>query len=142
MTHIVAPAFELFVERRDASLLELDYALLAVVSVAEGFPNNFGWPEEFQSKLKYETLRAEISRQWPELGFYAKDPGEELGEQFSSVGDAIDDLTDIALALGRSLEIAHVNNSGAVSRLRFGYDTHWCHHAADLRKHLNWLLNK
>ena len=142
LTHIVAPAFELFVKRHDASLLELDFALLAVVSVSEGFPNNFDWQKDFESELKYEALRAEISRQWPELGFYDEDSGEELGDQFSSVGDAIDDLTDIALDLGRSLEIVNVNASGAISQLRFCYDTHWGNHAADLRKHLKWRLNK
>jgi len=141
-THIVAPAFELFVERHDASLLELDFVLLALSSAAAAsFPNSFDWSDDAKSKLDYSTLRTEMSELWPELGCYDPVTGEEWTEHSSDISDAIDDLTDIALNLERSLEIAYVNGSGAVSQFRFWYDTHWGDHAADLRKHLNWLLN-
>ncbi|AZI43363.1 hypothetical protein EHF33_11925 [Deinococcus psychrotolerans] len=142
MTHIVAPAFELFVERRNASLLELDFALLALSNAVSHFPNISDWPDDAESSLDYAVLSAEISRHWPELGLYDLNTGEGLTDHSSEIGDAIDDLADIALDLGRSLEIAHVNVSGAVSQLRFWYDAHWDDHAADLRKHLTWLLNK
>ena len=68
-----------------------------------GAPNADALPRE-----AYHDLRARIARAWPEPGFYDPATGRALGHCHlpAEIGDALDDLTDLA----RDLEIgrAHV----------------------------------
>jgi hypothetical protein len=95
------------------------------------------------STVSYDELRKSISPRFPELGLYATIvPGQPTDLQ-GMVGDAIDDLVDIASDLEEVLwRSEHVNLEDARWHFRFGYLSHWGQHLMGLRGHVHHLLRQ
>jgi hypothetical protein len=77
-----------------------------------------------------------MAARFPDFGFYSvADPGDLPGEVL--VGDAIDDLCDIARDLREVRWLAdHGHEADAIFAFRFGYQSHWGQHLHDLRRYL------
>ena len=138
----IAPALKLFTSRRSATLHDLNLALVELDAHTQRLPRDINWPDDFEPASKYLDLRRKIESEWPELGFYDDTDGSEFsGTIPESIGDAIDDLCDIALDLAKALEISGSDAVGCLSQLRFWYDTHWREHLEDLQKYLSHKAN-
>ncbi len=98
--------------------------------------------EEISPSVPYEPLAARASASFPELGLYADaDPLEGLTQELT-LGNAIDDLADIARDLSGVLwhmEQGAVND--AIWDFRFGYETHWGMHLHQLRRYLHSVMH-
>ncbi|MEP3226591.1 MAG: DUF5063 domain-containing protein [Parasphingorhabdus sp.] len=90
----------------------------------------------------YDLLAKRASEVFPELGYYCDvDPDESI-EQKIGVGDAIDDIADIARDLSEVLWLKqNVSENEAVWMFRFGYESHWGRHLHDLRRYLHVVMN-
>ena len=90
---------------------------------------------------EYHDLCASIAGAWPELGFYDPATGRALGhcDLPAEIGDALDDLTDLALDLGTALALADTDEADALAWLRWSHDSHWGDHVQDVTPHLRWL---
>lgn len=102
----------------------------------------FGVPDaDDLPREAYRDLRARIAAAWPELGFYDPATGRALGhcDLPAEIGDALDDLTDLARDLGSALALADTDETDALAGLRFSHDTHWGAHVQDVTRHLRWL---
>jgi hypothetical protein len=82
----------------------------------------------------YQALRARFAAAFPDLGLYSAvfDPLTPEPQPDVTAGDALDDLTDIALDQHEVLARAAVNVDDALWHFRFGYQTHW-------GRHMRWL---
>lgn len=89
----------------------------------------------------YHDLRVRIARAWPESGFYAPATGRALSlcDLPAEIGDALDDLTDLARDLGTALALADTDEADALAWLRWSHDSHWGDHVQDVTPHLRWL---
>ncbi|NTX99970.1 DUF5063 domain-containing protein [Deinococcus sp. JMULE3] len=93
-------------------------------------------------RVAHRDLRARIARAWPEPGFYDPATGRALGrcDLPDEIGDALDDLTDLALDLGTALALADTDGAAAaLAWLRWSHDSHWGDHVQDVTPHLRWL---
>ncbi len=90
-------------------------------------------------QIDYKELYKSAGSAFPSLGYYpAVDPGGELTRQEASVGDAIDDLADIARDLKEVLwHCENTTPQAAIWEFRFGYQTHWGVHLHQLRGFLH-----
>ncbi len=89
----------------------------------------------------YQRLREMIAARFPDLGYYgATPPGETLDAEIT-IGDAIDDLTDIYSEL---LDVAwclqHTSNEDATRLFRFGFTHHWGRQVCDVRGAVHYEL--
>lgn len=138
----------LLVRRVQAALLEregctpgeladlLDGLRREVQALPSGVPDADDLPRE-----TYRDLRARIAQAWPEPGFYDPATGRALShcDLPAEIGDALDDLTDLALDLGTALALADTDEADALAWLRFSHDSHWGDHVQDVTPHLRWL---
>ena len=89
----------------------------------------------------YDSLRKMAEKSFPEFGFYpSADPLGEINQEMG-MGDAIDDLADIARDLTEVLwyfENERIND--AVWQFRWGYANHWGDHLHDLMGYLHKLI--
>ena len=87
---------------------------------------------------KAGELRAAIAPRFPHFGLYraaGTEPEDEL-----LVGDAIDDLTDIALELGRVAWLwDHAGESAALWQFHFTFRSHWGAHLRGLQWYVHEL---
>jgi hypothetical protein len=88
----------------------------------------------------YDELRARIAPLFPELGLYnvARDLETNVGATEVLVGDAIDDIVDIARDLSdvaRRWETTSV--ADALWHFRFGFRSHWGQHLRSLQLYLH-----
>lgn len=91
---------------------------------------------------EYHDLRARIAGAWPEPGFYNPATGGALGlcDLPAEIGDALDDLADLARDLGTALALADTDGAAAaLAWLRWSHDSHWGDHVQDVTPHLRWL---
>jgi hypothetical protein len=86
----------------------------------------------------YDSTYGVLRLRFPDLGYYTVvDPLQAL-EDPASVGDAIDDLADIAGELFEVLwRLETLGLEEAQWDFRFGYDTHWGTHLHSLRAYLH-----
>jgi hypothetical protein len=86
----------------------------------------------------YSDMRNAAARVFPEFGFYAVVPPEPNPDVQVLMGDAIDDLADIALEM-KEVEWLWENSSpqDAERHFRFGYHIHWGQHLHDLRSYVH-----
>lgn len=91
--------------------------------------------------VDYVPLAERAAASFPELGVYGDvDPKEAFDHAFN-LGDAIDDLADIARDLTEVLWLFdNVGANDAVWMFRFGYRTHWGRHLHDLRRYLHAIM--
>ncbi|MGM9320821.1 hypothetical protein [Deinococcus aquaticus] len=102
----------------------------------------FGVPDaDTPPREAYHDLRARIARACPEPGFYDLATGRALGhcDLPAEIGDALDDLTDLALDLSTALALADTDGAAALAWLRWSHDSHWGDHVQDVTPHLRWL---
>ena len=102
------------------------------------------WPDPPRRGMAaYDARRAAAVRCFPSLGFYSvADPLAEPGEKCEPlVGDAIDDLADIACDLQEVIwRWENTSREDAIWLFRFNYRTHWGEHARQLQVYLHALL--
>jgi hypothetical protein len=86
----------------------------------------------------YDELRALAVRAFPDFGFYAVARPHEVPSSEALLGDAIDDLADIARDL-IEVEWRWLNNgeADATWQFRWGYQFHWGRHLHDLRGYVH-----
>ncbi len=134
---MIERASRLIVYRDGAPLTELRGVLRSLLERVLAVPNDLTWPEDVEPIYRYAEFRGQVERAWPELGFHDADIGGNLDvDAIVEVGDAIDDLTDIAVDLDKAMQLARVDEAGAWSWLRFAADVHWGEHVLDLDRHL------
>ncbi len=90
-------------------------------------------------KRDYQAIREVVSNNFPQLGYYnvAGEISEKIAEAEVHVGDAIDDICDIAGDLEEVLwcwDNTSIDN--ALWNFKFGYDSHWGKHLRDLQLYL------
>jgi hypothetical protein len=90
----------------------------------------------------YMTLRKEVEGRFPNWGYYnsAKDVTQNIAETSITVGDAIDDLTDIVSDLKAVLWcLDNENENNALWQLQDSYSGHWREHMFNLRLYAHCL---
>ena len=88
---------------------------------------------------EYPLLRGKISPNFPDCGYYnvAHEISEKLAESSISVGDAIDDICDIAGDLEEVLwRWENTSVDDALWHLKESYGWHWGKHLRDLQLYL------
>jgi hypothetical protein len=93
-------------------------------------------------RADYRKLRERISSLFPNYGFYntVLDVTNEVGESEVGVGDAIDDLTDIAMDLHDVLaRWQATSEEDALFHFRFLFEAHWGEHLRSLQQYLHAL---
>ena len=129
-------------DNEDVRLVKLCEALDRLVAEYHRAPDVEPDTEGVSDSVPYEPLAARASASFPELGLYADvDPSEVLPQEVG-VGDAIDDLADIARDLTGVLGL--INNGAtndAIWEFRFGYQTHWGIHLHNLRRYLHVIMH-
>ncbi|GEL69463.1 DUF5063 domain-containing protein [Myxococcus virescens] len=91
-------------------------------------------------RADYWSLRECIAPLFPALGLYneALHIVDKVGESELSIGDAIDDLTDIAMDLHSVLfRWENTSEEDALWHFRFGFETHWGLHLRSLQLYLH-----
>jgi hypothetical protein len=87
------------------------------------------------------NLRETISRRFPTLGFYATTTPAEDPDSAVMMGDAIDDLLDIARELKEIVwRWENTGPNDAAGHFRFLYEVHWGQHLHDLRRYLHFVI--
>ena len=84
----------------------------------------------------YNVLRKVVSAHFHDLGYYNTPSSitQQLGEAEIEVGDAIDDLTDIAIELYDVLwRFDHTSADDALWYFTNSYSTHWEQHLRELQ---------
>lgn len=90
-------------------------------------------------RADYDVLRSTISPKFPECGYYnvAHHVTTDIGVNSVSVGDAIDDICDIAIDLRQVLWFWHNTSvDNALWHFKENYLYHWGHHLRDLQLYL------
>ncbi|HNP36027.1 MAG TPA: DUF5063 domain-containing protein [Woeseiaceae bacterium] len=90
----------------------------------------------------YDDLRKLVSKRFPNYGYYnVADPiTSNIGEAGASVGDAIDDLADIARDLyDVEWYWANTSEANALFHLQQSYRTHWRRHLREFQVYLDAL---
>jgi hypothetical protein len=89
----------------------------------------------------YQALREMVGERFPTLGYYATAPAGETLEAEVTMGDAIDDLTDIYSELmDVAWCFANTTAEDAVRLYRFGFAHHWGRHVCDVRGAIHYEL--
>ncbi|NKJ42690.1 DUF5063 domain-containing protein [Novosphingobium sp. SG720] len=98
---------------------------------------------DVSASVPYEPFAIRALASFPELGHYAVvDPLEGVDQEVI-LGDAIDDLADIARDLsGVLLLIEKGAINDAIWDFRFGYETHWGVHLHQLRSYLHSIMRR
>ncbi|MBF5045420.1 DUF5063 domain-containing protein [Aggregicoccus sp. 17bor-14] len=124
-------------EREAALRLALDRLALAQ-HFAHGPGDERRFPEP--ALTPHDALRARLGPLFPGLGLYdaVLESTEHLGEPELGIGDALDDLIDIARELeGVLLRWESTSEADALWHLRFGFDSHWGKHLRSLQLYLH-----
>lgn len=142
--HAVAQFFALLEDERprpEEALLALADVLDRLMALGRrpDFAFEEGHPEPPRSPEDYRRFRDLATARFPTLGLYnlPLDIAVAVGESSLGVGDADDDVADIARELA-DVRWAFVNTSDADAlwHFHFGFDAHWGEHANDLRWYL------
>lgn len=89
-------------------------------------------------RREYAAVRSTIAERFAHLGLY-RAAGTSPDDEFL-VGDAIDDLTDIAIDLSEVIWLwEHAGAATALWQLRFGFESHWGSHLRSLQWYLHEL---
>lgn len=89
----------------------------------------------------YQALREKVAANYPTLGYYAAAPAGETLDADMTVGDAIDDLTDIySELLDVRWCLEHTGEEDAMRLYRFGFSHHWGRHVCDVRGAIHYEL--
>lgn len=110
----------------------LDELAIAYYDTSPGIPVEYA-PNPPKSTITY----AQIGSRFPDLGYYgAALPGDLTGS--ASVGDAIDDILDIASDLSEIIwRFDHIGSDDADWHYRLLFQCHWGRHLRDLSRYLH-----
>ncbi len=87
---------------------------------------------------EYKVLRERIVSRFPNYGLY-REAGTEPDDEFL-VGDAIDDLTDIAIDLSEVEWLwDNAGETDAMWQFHFGFESHWGSHLRGLQWYVHEL---
>lgn len=113
----------------------LDELVMAYHDAPEGFPAD---DDREPPREDVRVRLARLGRRFPEYGFYAlADPTEPLNEE-GLVGDAIDDLADIAGDLEEVVwRHENLGPDDAHWHFKLGFRSHWGTHLRDLSGYLH-----
>jgi Domain of unknown function (DUF5063) len=92
----------------------------------------------------YSVFREQVTKVFPSLGYYnvALDISEHILQSSLSVGDAIDDIVDIAGDLAEILwRFNNTSEDDALFHLDFTFRTHWGMHLRSLQLYLYFIAN-
>jgi hypothetical protein len=84
----------------------------------------------------YDQLRLLATQRFPDFGYYneAEDLSDRIAESSIIVGDAIDDIADLARDLREVLWCwEHTSTEDALWHFQFGYESHWGAHLRRLQ---------
>lgn len=87
----------------------------------------------------YQEIRDIVSKNFPDVGYYnaALEIAHEIAESENSVGDATDDICDIAGDLEEVLWCwENTSVDDALWHFKFSFDSHWGKHLRDLQLYL------
>jgi hypothetical protein len=115
--------------------LALDQLALAYHAANDVFEN--GHPDPIAQD--YNQLRQLATTRFPKFGLYnvASKLTEQITEAEMQVGDAMDDIADIARDLSEVVWCwEHNSEKDALWHFRFGYENHWGEHLRNLQKYL------
>ena len=90
-------------------------------------------------RKEYNAMRQMVSARFPDLGYYnvPSSVTRQIAESGVEVGDAIDDITDIAIELYEVLwRFDHTSTDDALWHFSNGYSTHWEQHLRELQLYL------
>ena len=128
-------------ENSNSSIASLEFALdkLAMIYhfVGDDSNDDIEYPES--SIRDYSRWREIAGRRFPNFGFYniPSTIAENVGVAEMHVGDAIDDLADIANELSEFIWRWNNNSeTDALWYLRFSYENHWRSHLRSLQIYL------
>ena len=88
---------------------------------------------------EYGEIREIVSKNFPDLGYYngALEIADKIAESENGVGDAIDDICDIAGDLEEVLWCwENTSVDDALWHFKFSFDSHWGKHLRDLQLYL------
>lgn len=113
----------------------LDRLAVCIYCDAEGSPGEDKNPPD----TSYSDLRKAAERRFPTLGYYPYvDPSEPHDTAELLVGDAHDDLADIARDLTQIVwRWKNVSPEDALWYFKLLYRSHWGNHLHDLRRYLH-----
>lgn len=91
------------------------------------------------ARTEYAVMRARYAAAFPGLGAYhaVADVSAPAAPPEVTLGDALDDLTDIALDLEEVLDRANASLEDALWYFRFLFETHWGAHLRFLQLYLH-----
>ena len=123
-------------EREDKLKFALDRLALACHFAGFDFDES-NYPDA--PKKNYSELREIVSLKFPNLGYYniAQPTSVKIGEGAVNVGDAIDDICDIAIDLSEVIWCwENTSVEDALWHFRQSYEYHWGHHLRELQLYL------
>lgn len=126
-----------FEDREGALRAALDWLALAYHFADASF-DHAEYPDA--PRADYRALRECIAPLFPSLGFYneALHLTDKVGESELSIGDALDDLTDIARDMHSVLFCwENTSEEDALWHFRFGFENHWGLHLRSLQLYLH-----
>lgn len=124
--------------RLAAAARALDLVSLAYYdSLAPTHAANEGEPPQ----RDYKVMREKVAARFPSLGYYGAAPPGSTIEAEITVGDAIDDLTDIYSELQDVAWCLETTSPlDAIRLFRFGFTHHWGRHVCDVRGAIHFEL--
>ncbi len=99
---------------------------------------DFSNPPDFE----YSVIRKKVENRFPNLGYYnvALDIVEKIGFGENGTGDAIDDITDIAIDLLKvQWRFNNTSTEDALWNFEFLFNAHWGQHLRELQLYLHEL---
>jgi hypothetical protein len=132
---LVANAHKMSTEDRQVALIR---ALSRLEVAALDLPDVSTDKEGESGPNTYDLNRAAVTASFPELGYYHSiRPSSPVEDQEVTIGDAVDDLSDILRDIDEALWVETLKGwRKGVWEARFGYEHHFGAHLADLRSHL------
>ncbi|RKG83935.1 DUF5063 domain-containing protein [Corallococcus terminator] len=117
--------------------LALDRIALASHFVDVEFDPNAPSPDDVPT-TPYKEFSQRLGQCFPGLGYYSVSlDSTDLGEEKPGVGDAIDDLADIARDLQEVLLRWETSEVDALWHFQFNFGAHWGQHLRALQLHLH-----
>lgn len=126
-------------ETRDERIRKLAETLDKLACAYHQLPDEeAAYSAEAPDLADYNDMRKAADRVFQEFWFYAVVPPKPNPDLQIMMGDAIDDLSDIALEL-KQVEWLWENSDRqeAERHFRFGYQIHWGRHLHDLRSYVH-----
>ena len=127
-------------ENSVAPILRLELALDEIAYVyrlSQQLPKKTDHPGV--PRKNYNELRSSVQKIFPTLGYYntPNEITENIGNSEMCVGDAIDDITDLALDLNEIIwRWDNIGCEDALWHFDFGYTSHWGMHIRCLQLYL------